>query len=135
MFVTCRRQTVNVPTLTAAAFGEDTACWPLPAAATAQDRWLRAVAAGAQGYYGSAYTELAELRRSAAGPLASLGCSTQGSLLRQLGWHRLARGTTRTGGGIRWTVGLRPGRYVLRAVYRGRWDLRGAIRLKPVRVP
>lgn len=91
MFVTCRRQTVNVPTLTAAAFGEDTACWPLPAAATAQDRWLRAVAAGAQGYYGSAYTELAELRRSAAGPLASLGCSTQGSLLRQLGWHRLAR--------------------------------------------
>jgi hypothetical protein len=49
-------------------------------------------------------------------------------------WHRLARGTTRLGGGIRWTVGLRPGRYVLRAVYRGRWDLHSAIRLKPVRV-
>jgi subtilisin family serine protease len=49
-------------------------------------------------------------------------------------WHRLARGTTRLGGGIRWTVGLRPGRYVLRAVYRGRWDLRSAIRLKPVKV-
>ena len=49
-------------------------------------------------------------------------------------WHRLARGTTRPGGGIRWTVGLRPGRYVLRAVYRGRWDLHSAIRLKPVSV-
>ena len=44
-------------------------------------------------------------------------------------WHRLARATTRTGGGIRWTVGLRPGRYMLRVVYRGRWDLRAAIRL------
>jgi subtilisin family serine protease len=49
-------------------------------------------------------------------------------------WHRLARATTRRGGGIRWTVGLRPGRYVLRAVYRGRWDLRSALRLKPVLV-
>jgi hypothetical protein len=49
-------------------------------------------------------------------------------------WHRLARATTRTGGGIRWTVGLRPGRYVLRAVYPGRWDLGRAIRLKPVTV-
>jgi subtilisin family serine protease len=47
-------------------------------------------------------------------------------------WHRLARTTTRLGGGIRWTVGLKPGRHVLRAVYRGRWDLGGAIRLKPV---
>jgi subtilisin family serine protease len=49
-------------------------------------------------------------------------------------WHRLARATTRRGGGIRWTFGLRPGRYVMRAVYRGRWDLHPAIRLKPVRV-
>ena len=49
-------------------------------------------------------------------------------------WHRLARATTGRGGGIRWTFGLRPGRYVLRAVYRGRWDLHAAIRLRPVRV-
>jgi hypothetical protein len=49
-------------------------------------------------------------------------------------WHRLARTTTRLGGGIRWTVGLRPGRHILRVVYRGRSDLRSAIRLKPVRV-
>jgi hypothetical protein len=47
-------------------------------------------------------------------------------------WHRLARRTTRLGGGIRWTVGLPRGRHLLRAVYRGRWDLRAAIRLKPV---
>jgi subtilisin family serine protease len=47
-------------------------------------------------------------------------------------WHRLARRTTRLGGGIRWTVGLKPGRYIVRAVYHGRWDLRAAIRLKPV---
>lgn len=49
-------------------------------------------------------------------------------------WHRLARKATRRGGEIRWTVGLRPGRYVLRAVYRGRWDLHPAIRLRPIRV-
>jgi subtilisin family serine protease len=49
-------------------------------------------------------------------------------------WHRLARTTTRLGGGIRWSVGLRPGRHILRAVYRGRWDLRSAIQLKPVQV-
>jgi len=49
-------------------------------------------------------------------------------------WHRLARRTTRLGGGIRWTVGLKPGRHVVRAIYRGRWDLSAAIRLKPVYV-
>jgi subtilisin family serine protease len=49
-------------------------------------------------------------------------------------WHRLARQATHRGGEIRWTVGLPPGRYVLRAVYRGRWDLHAAIRLRPVRV-
>lgn len=49
-------------------------------------------------------------------------------------WHRLARTSTRRGGEIRWTLALRPGRYVMRAEYRGRWDLHAAIRLKPVRV-
>jgi subtilisin family serine protease len=47
-------------------------------------------------------------------------------------WHRLARRTTRLGGGIRWTVGLKPGRYLLRAIYRGRWDLSAAIWRRPV---
>lgn len=55
--------------------------------------WLRAVAAGGQGRYGAAKGDLAALRRGAAsGPLASLAHSTQGSLLRQLGWHTVARG-------------------------------------------
>jgi subtilisin family serine protease len=49
-------------------------------------------------------------------------------------WHRLARRTTRLGGGIRWTVGLKPGRHVLRAIYRGRWDLSAAIWRKSVYV-
>lgn len=50
------------------------------------------MSAGGQGHYGCAYTELATLRRAAHGPLSSLVHSTQASLLRQLGWHRLARG-------------------------------------------
>jgi subtilisin family serine protease len=49
-------------------------------------------------------------------------------------WHRLARTTTRLGGGIRWTVGLKPGRHLLRAIYRGRWDLSAAIWRRPVYV-
>ena len=49
-------------------------------------------------------------------------------------WHRITRTTTRLGGGIRWTVGLRSGRHVLRVLYRGRQDLRPAIRLTHVRV-
>lgn len=66
--------------------------WPLPSAGTPEDRWLRAVAAGGQGHYAAAFTELAELERTATGPLLSLAHSTRGSLLRQLGWHGRARG-------------------------------------------
>jgi hypothetical protein len=81
------------PTLAAAAFGDRPGCWPLPAATTPQQLWLRAVAAGGQGRYGSAYRDLAVLRRNIpGGRLASLARSTQGSFLRQLGWHTLARG-------------------------------------------
>ncbi len=79
--------------LASAAFGAEPGYWPLPTAANPTQRWLRAVAAGGQGYYGCAHSELAALRREVtAGPLASLAHSTQGSLLRQLGWHALARG-------------------------------------------
>jgi len=78
--------------LTAAAFGADPAHWPLPEASSSEDRWLRAVAAGGQGRYGCARTELAALRRYARGPLLSLAHSTHGSLMRQLGWHQSARG-------------------------------------------
>jgi hypothetical protein len=77
--------------LTAVAFGPDPGCWPLPAAATPEQHWLRAVAAGGQGHYGVAEAELAGLRRTARGPLLSLVYSTQGSLVRQLGGHQSAR--------------------------------------------
>jgi hypothetical protein len=80
-------------TLAAAAFGNRPESWPLPTATTPYQLWLRAVASGGQGRYGSAYRDLAMLRRSVgAGPLVSLAHSTQGSFLRQLGWHTLARG-------------------------------------------
>jgi subtilisin family serine protease len=47
-------------------------------------------------------------------------------VLRRGQWHRLARTTTRTGGQVRWTLGLRKGTHRLRVSYGGRWDLRGA---------
>jgi hypothetical protein len=79
--------------LAAAAFGDRPDGWPLPTATTPRQLWLRAVAAGGQGRYGSAYRDLAELRRDgASGRLVSLAHSTQASFLRQLGWHALARG-------------------------------------------
>lgn len=78
--------------LGAAAFGDDPGRWPLPAATTPRELWLRAVAAGGQGRYGSAATDLSALRRQVpAGPLASLAHSTQASFIRQLGGHKDAR--------------------------------------------
>ncbi|WP_371328075.1 hypothetical protein [Mycobacterium sp. 1423905.2] len=80
-------------TLANAAFGDRPDTWPLPPATTARHLWLRAVAAGGLGRYGSAYADLARLRRQVHdGPLASLAHSTHASFLRQLGWHTLARG-------------------------------------------
>lgn len=79
--------------LTRAAFGEDPGRWPLPAAHSVADSWLRAVAAGGQGRYATARTELAELQRRAPPPRwASLALSTRASFLRQQGWHRRAAG-------------------------------------------
>ncbi len=79
--------------LESAAFGECPGTWPLPAAETPAEAWWRAVAAAGQGHYGQAYSELAGLRRCELdGPLRSLALSTHASLLRQLGWHGLARG-------------------------------------------
>jgi hypothetical protein len=78
-------------TLAKAAFGNDPGRWPLPAAAGPHDRWLRAVAAGGQGRYGTALADLALLRREPCDALVSLACSTHASFLRQLGWHARAR--------------------------------------------
>ena len=80
-------------TLAAAAFGNRPQSWPLPTATTPQQLWLRAVASGGQGRFGSAYRDLAVLRRGGSGGrLVSLAHSTQASFLRQLGWHVQARG-------------------------------------------
>ncbi|BBX27165.1 hypothetical protein [Mycolicibacterium alvei] len=80
-------------TLVDAAFGSDPGRWPLPSATTSHERWLRAVAAGGQGRYACALTELAEIVRSPnSGPLVSLAHSTRASFLRQLGGHVRARG-------------------------------------------
>jgi len=79
--------------LLAAAFGELPASWPLPTAMTPDQLWLRAVAAGGQGRYGSAHADLTVLLRAGPpGRLASLALSARASFLRQLGWHGLARG-------------------------------------------
>jgi hypothetical protein len=84
---------MNATVLTAAAFGDNPGCWPLPAANTPARLWLRAVAAAGQGRYSSARADLAALRRTQpAGACASLSLSTEASLLRQLGGHRLAAG-------------------------------------------
>ena len=90
--------TDGVPTATAtvlrnAAFGDDPGRWPLPAAGSPDELWLRAVVAGGQGRYAGAYADLARVRRAhRVGRLASLAHSTQASFLRQLGWHDRARG-------------------------------------------
>src|SRR5258705_13396839 len=77
-----------------AAFGDDPRRWPLPPASTPHELWLRAVAAGGQGRYGSAMADLANLAglRQRGSPLVSLAHSTRASFLRQLGWHDRARG-------------------------------------------
>jgi len=76
-----------------AAFGDQPGRWPLPSATTSAQRWLRAVAAGGQGRYSSASTDLVALvRANPPARLASLAHSTQASFLRQLGWHDRARG-------------------------------------------
>jgi tetratricopeptide (TPR) repeat protein len=80
--------------LTNAAFGDAPGLWPLPPASTPHELWLRAVAAGGQGRYGSATADLDELCRTQRhGPLVSLAHSTRASFLRQLGWHDRARGS------------------------------------------
>ena len=78
--------------LRAAAFGDSPGRWPLPRANSAEQHWLRAVAAGGQGHYGCASSDLEAVLRDGDGPMLSLAYSTQGSLLRQLGGHQAARG-------------------------------------------
>jgi hypothetical protein len=83
--------TTSTAVLSNAAFGDDPGRWPLPAATSPYELWLRAVAAGGQGRYSSAMADLATLRRGPRGPWLSLAHSTRASFLRQLGWHDVAR--------------------------------------------
>jgi hypothetical protein len=79
--------------LAAVAFGDQPGRWPLPAAKTPHQQWLRAVGAGGQGRYGTAYADLVALRGAAPSDrLSSLAHSAHASFLRQLGWHSLASG-------------------------------------------
>ncbi|MEV4124714.1 hypothetical protein [Nocardia sp. NPDC049707] len=65
----------------------------LPAAANPLDSWYRAVILGGQGCYAAAREELRVLRARTTDPvLLSLAASTEGSFLRQLGWHARAAG-------------------------------------------
>lgn len=74
--------------IAAAAFGAEPGHWPLPSAHDPHDLWLRAVAAGGQGRYGSAVADLSLLLRGRPDTtLASLALSCRASFLRQLGWH------------------------------------------------
>lgn len=80
-------------TFSEAAFGVHPERWPLPAACTGVQHWQRAVVAGGQGRYASAFADLeATLRWPGTLQRASLASSTWASFLRQLGWHELARG-------------------------------------------
>ncbi|MEU7764809.1 hypothetical protein AB0B25_06765 [Nocardia sp. NPDC049190] len=79
--------------LVEAAFGADPglAVAELPPATDALGSWLRAVVLGGQGRYAAARVELRRVCNHSTDPtLLSLAGSTQGSLLRQLGWHTRA---------------------------------------------
>jgi tetratricopeptide (TPR) repeat protein len=79
-------------TIVEVAFGSDPGRWPLPVATTPEEHWHRAVAAGGQGRYASALTDLdTVMRLRPDDALASLAFSTRASFLRQLGGHDRAR--------------------------------------------
>lgn len=74
-----------------AAFGAQPGARALPAPKGGLDSWHRAVALGGQGHYGAARTQLRRARAATTHVgIHSLTLSTEGSLLRQLGWYRLA---------------------------------------------
>lgn len=79
--------------LAAAAFGAAPArsAAELPDPGHALEKWWRAVALGGAGHYAAARVSLRRLRSATSDPvLLSLAASTEGSLLRQLGWHARA---------------------------------------------
>ena len=82
--------TMMTSELADAAFGADPGRWPLPPASSPEELWLRAVAAGGQGRYGSARADLAALLRGDGGRMSALAAAALASFLRQQGWHEQA---------------------------------------------
>ncbi|WP_280248762.1 hypothetical protein [Nocardia abscessus] len=83
----------HVAVLAEAAFGADPgrAAAELPPASDPLGRWYRAVVLGGQGRYAAARAELRRVCNHSTDPvLLSLARSTEGSFLRQLGWHERA---------------------------------------------
>ncbi|WP_280341665.1 hypothetical protein [Nocardia abscessus] len=83
----------HVAVLAEAAFGADPgrAAAELPPASDSLGRWYRAVVLGGQGRYAAARAELRRVCNHSTDPvLLSLARSTEGSFLRQLGWHERA---------------------------------------------
>ncbi|MFQ6393097.1 hypothetical protein ACLMAJ_06575 [Nocardia sp. KC 131] len=79
--------------LSAAAFGDrpTLGAAELPVPRSPLDSWHRAVVLGGGGHYAAARAELRLIRASSTDPvMLSLAASTEGSLLRQLGWHARA---------------------------------------------
>lgn len=105
-----------VQTLYDAAFGASPAVHPLPGARSVPSAWLRAVALGGQGHYSAARAELTRVHRITGGDgvWASLAASTEASLLRQLGWHRVAAGHDGRALAVLAGSGTRPGKAALR---------------------
>lgn len=93
MFVPAPRSETRSALLAEAAFGArpDRSAGELPAAENALETWWRAVVLGGQGRYAAARVELSRLRVDTTDPvLLAMGAATEGSLLRQLGWHARA---------------------------------------------
>ncbi|MGO4615953.1 hypothetical protein AB4305_24660 [Nocardia sp. 2YAB30] len=93
MFVPAPLGDPHLAVLAEAAFGTDPgrAGAELPPASDALGSWYRAVVLGGQGHYAAARVELRKVCNHSADPiLLSLAGSTEGSLLRQLGWHARA---------------------------------------------
>ena len=97
-------------TLATAAFGNEPGTWPLPTASTPHQLWLRAVASGGQGRYGSAYGDLAALRRALRRPAVGLAGAQHAGLVAASARlaHAGARvGRSRAGAGRRRSRGSR----------------------------
>ncbi|WP_109525502.1 hypothetical protein [Nocardia aurea] len=93
MFAPAPLMDIRSEVLAAAAFGElpGLAATELPTVSGPVDSWLRAVVLGGQGRYAAARAQLRSIRGTTSDPtVLSLVASTEGSLLRQLGWHARA---------------------------------------------